>query len=162
MVCYTCPICKLNWKEGQESIQCVSCLGWVHHNNRKNCSALTNSEFLSHIQNEDKNWQCDICFNNSTTYTLPFNQLDEENWLMFHDLIKNPTSDDVRFLTGEKLDFITQCEDIQNILNSDNTGDDILLDHVNSKSYLVDQSNSMKIDVPSSFGLFHATVILLL
>ena len=158
MVRYTCPICKLNWKDGQESIQCGSCLCWVHHNNRRNCSGLTNGEFLSRTQNESKHWQCDKCFNKSTTYTLPFNHLDEDNWLNLHDLKKNPTSDDVRFLTGENLDFVTQCEEIQNVLNSENSGDDILLDHVNSKSYLVDLFNSMKIDIPSSFGLFHANI----
>ena len=64
----------------------------------------------------------------------------------------------MRFLSGENLDFIIKCEEIQNVLNSENTGDDILLDHVNSKSYLVDLFNSMKIDIPSSFGLFHANI----
>ena len=90
MIRYPCPVCKLYWKDGQDSIQCSTCLGWVHHNNRRNCSGLTDDEFLLHFsENEGLRWECDKCFNKSTTFTLPFNHLDEDEWLNFHELKLN-------------------------------------------------------------------------
>ena len=101
MVRFCCPICKQNWKDGQESIQCGTCLNWVHHNNRRNCSGLTDSEFKFLSENDGHFWQCEKCFVKSSIYTLPFNHLDDENWLNVHNLkVKvNPLSEDVKFLS---------------------------------------------------------------
>ena len=55
------------------------------------------------------------------------------------------------------MDFVTQCNLIQNNLNSEND-DDILLNHVNSEYYDEKKLNSLKIDLPSSFGLFRANI----
>ena len=90
---YICPICLQNWKHGQKSIQCSSCLCWIHHNNRGNCSGLTNSEFLLHCNDNDKIWECDKCIANSFFY-LPFTHLDnsDSDWSGLSDtnsILKN-------------------------------------------------------------------------
>ena len=43
-------------------------------------------------------------------------------------------------------------------MNSESDEEDILLNHINSKYVDEKQFNSMKIDLPSSFGLFHANI----
>ena len=58
---YICPICSDKWKSGQQSIQCLSCKNWIHHNNKNNCSGLTNIEFDIHCNNKTKPWECDAC-----------------------------------------------------------------------------------------------------
>ena len=57
-------------------------------------------------------------------------------------------------------DFIAQCDSIQNLINLENDDDDDenLPNSVNSTYYDVNQLNSLKIDLPSSFGLFHVNI----
>ncbi len=135
----------------------MSCYRLVHHKTRSNCSGLTNSEFDSHVKDDNKFWECDRCCSKSIS-TLPFNQLDEDNWLTFNEMPTRLTSDDVNIISADDRKFASLCEHIQNFVNSDNGDDDILLNHVNSKYYDVKQLNSSKIDLPSSFGLFHANI----
>ena len=80
-------MCTGNLKNGQKSIQCTSCLGWVHCNNKNNCSGLTNVEFEIHCIDNDKFWECDKCISKSL-FTLPFSNLDDSNWLMFNNMKK--------------------------------------------------------------------------
>ena len=63
----------------------------------------------------------------------------------------------VNIISADDRKFASQCTYIQNLVNSEN-GDDILLNHVNSEYYDEKKFNSMKIDLPSSFGLFHANI----
>ena len=63
----------------------------------------------------------------------------------------------MNILSTKDMDFATQCNLIQDYLNSENN-DDILLNHVNSEYYDGKKLNSLKIDLPSSFGLFHANI----
>ena len=158
---YLCPICNHKWKTGQKSIQCTSCLGWVHHNNRNNCSGLTNTEFETHCSDNSKLWECDKCSIKSLSF-LPFTHLDDSNWLNFNEIKTNQNnlSDDVNMFTSDtSKEFISQCDLIQNSINFDNDDDDDYLPTpVNSKFYDVKQLNSFKIDLPSSFGLFHVNI----
>ena len=62
---------------------------------------------------------------------LPFSDLDDDNWLIFNELIRKQTSVDVNILSTKDMDFATQSNLIQNYFNSEN--DDILLNHVNSE-----------------------------
>ena len=128
----------------------------VRHSNKKNCSGLTNREFKLHQQNVTKFWECDKCCSMSK-FSVPFSHLDDDNWLIFNELKKKQTSDDVNILSAKNIDFVTECDFIQNYLNSEND-DDILLNHVNSEYYDEKKFNSMKIDVPSCFDLFHADI----
>ena len=158
---FFCPVCVGKWRSGQKSIQCVSCLGWVHHNNKNNCSGLTNMEFETHCNDDDKPWECDKC-NSKSLVTLPFGNLDDKNWLIFNDIkcTPNDLSSDINIIKSANLkEFISQCDSINNTINLDNDDDnDDLLTPVNSKYYDIDQLNSLKHDMPSSFGLFHVNI----
>ena len=74
-----CPVCSKNNYPYQNCIQCDTCQGWVHHDNRLKCSGLTNNEFKEHVDNEYKAFVCDHCVsvkiakeNNSIFVRLPF------------------------------------------------------------------------------------------
>ena len=159
---FFCPVCAGKWRSGQKSIQCVSCLGWVHHNNKNNCSGLTNMEFETHCNDDDKPWECDKCISKSLV-NLPFGNLDDKNWLIFNDIncTTNDISSDINIIKSANLkEFISQCDSINNTINlddDDGDGDD-LLTPVNSKYCDIDQLNSLKHDMPSSVGLFHVNI----
>ena len=158
---YICPICSNLWKTGQKSIQCMTCNSWVHHNNRRNCSGLTNSEFLKHCNNEDISWECDKCIM-KTNINLPFNDLDDDSWLKFNEInvSSNKLSDEINMFTLTEIrDFASQCDSIQtriNLANDDNS-DDFVSSQVNSKYYDMKELNSLKFDLPSSF-FFHVNI----
>ena len=159
---FFCPICKLKWKTNQKSIQCTSCLCWVHHNNRNNCSGLTNTEFEFHSNDTNKPWECDNCSAKSFS-TLPFHDLDDSSWLNFNEIKinHNIVSEEINMFTRDTAkEFISQCDSIQNFINCDNDDDDDdnLPIPVNSNYYDIKQLNSLKIDLPSSFGLFHVNI----
>ena len=105
---FVCPICNHQCKSNQKSIQCTSCLGWVHHNNRNNCSGITNTEFHDHCNNIGKYFECDKCCSKSICF-LPFSNLDDNDWLNFNEIKSNYVSDDVN--------MITSAEDIKFNLN---------------------------------------------
>ena len=109
-----------------------------------------------HGENDAKFWECDKCCTKSIL-SLPFSHIDDDDWLNFNGLKKKQTSDNVNILS-DSLDFLSECDSIRKILNSENDDEDILLNHVNSKYFLDKQFNSLKIDLPSSFGLFHANI----
>ena len=67
-------------------------------------------------------------------------------------------SDDVNILSATSVDFASLCESVHNMINFDSDDDDILLNNVNSKYYDLKQCIKTKIDLPSSFGLFHANI----
>ena len=70
---------------------------------------------------------------------------------------KNQGSEDLNFLTSDKVkEFVSKCDLIQNFLNPEN--DDDVLPPVNSKYHNVKSFNKLKIDAPSSFGLFHVNI----
>ena len=99
---------------------------WIHHNNRNNCSGLTNTEFEIHCNNDNKPWDCDKCCAKSLS-TLPYNVLDDDSWLDFNEIItnQNNVSDDVNMFTCDVAkDFISQCDSIQNLINFENDDDD--------------------------------------
>merc|ERR1712131_558354 len=56
--------------------------------------------------------------------------------------------------------FVRQCESIQNLIDSstDDDSDELFSTQVNSKYYDIRQLNSLKVDVPSSFGLLHVNI----
>ena len=152
-----CPVCNQIWIDGQRYIQCSTCLGWIHHNNRKNCSGLTNREFKMHCDNDNKFWECDKCFTKAI-YTLPFCHLDEENWNNFNGLNRKISTEDTNSLSADDQKFLAHCESIQTIINTENGDNDALLNHVNFKYYDEKNFNCLKIDLPSSFGLFHGNI----
>ena len=104
---------------------------WIHHDNRNNCSGLTDSGFITHCNDQDRSkpFDCDSCKSKSkdkTFFTLPFANLDEENILN----------------SLEVKEFIAQCESIQNCVNID---DDDLPSSINSKYFDITQLNSLNI-----------------
>ena len=152
---FICPVCTEKWKTGQKSIQCTSCQGWVHHNNRKNCSGLTNSEFVIHSNEIDKPWDCDKCVAKSFI-VLPFANNDENDWLNFNPNTK--LSDDIKIINAVQVsDLISKCDTAANNIVMNNDVDDHV-PCINSKYYDIEQINSLKLDKPSSFGLFHVNI----
>ena len=89
---------------------------------------------------------------------LPFNQLDNNDWLLFNEMKPKITSHDVNVISTEDRKFAILCDYVSNTVNTEISDDDILLDHVNSKYYDIKKLISTKIDIPSSFGLFHANM----
>ena len=163
---YTCPICFLGWKSGQDSIQCSSCLCWIHHNNYRNCSGLTNSEFSSHIVDVNKQWECDKCICDSF-FWLPFMHdsdsilLDNLNATVTNANKKKFSNDVNMLISDEDKVFVAQCDSIVNFSDHDvdKVDNDInVTSPVNSKYYDIKQFNTLKIDSPSSFGLFHVNI----
>ena len=117
---FVCLICNLKWKTGQKSIQCTACLEWVHHDNRNNCSGLTNTEFDTHCNDSSKFWECDKCISQSIC-VLPFAGTDDNNWLMFTEVKKsnvNVLSDDINVLNSSQIkDFISQCDVVDKLIH---------------------------------------------
>ena len=150
---YFCPICNKKWRNGQSSIQCSSCSEWVHHNNRSNCSGLTDSEFDIHTNDENKLYSCDKCCAKSNAKTF--------TWLPFVDqgVTDQLPKLDVNSMNPLELKtFIAQCNSIKNLINSDDDEADGITTPVNSKYFDIKQLNSLKLDLPSSFGLFHVNI----
>ena len=160
-----CTVCSKNCHSYQGRIQCTSCEGWVHHGNRLNCSGMTDTEFENHITDELRPFECDHCVNirisrtnSSVFHCLPFVHECEGN--IFNVPGTNQRVD-VSSMTPEQLSkFVRQCESIQNLINSntDDDSDELFLTQVNSKYYDMKQLNSLKVDVPSSFGLLHVNI----
>ena len=148
---FICPICTQKWRTGQKSIQCTSCSGWVHHNNKNNCSGLTNTEFTTHCNDSGKPWECDKCSSKSDiTLPLPSTNLEDDS--------QNELSDDINLFNSLQVkNFIAQCDSIQKSMNLDDD-DEIFSTQVNSKYYDINQLNSLKLDLPSTFGLFHVNI----
>ena len=147
---YICPNCDKKWYHGQASIQCTSCEGWVHHNNRLNCSGLTDTEFDCYMNTSSEPFSCDKCLAESNAKAfvwLPF--------VDFDDVKQEPKKSDIKSMKpGELKDFIAQCDSIQN--NVDDF--DEMSTQVNSKYFEINELNSLKFDLPSSFGLFHVNI----
>ena len=90
----------------------MTCNNWVHHNNRNNCSGLTNSEFQKHCNDTNILWECDKCIM-KTNLVLP---MDDDTWINFNEINvnnnnNNELSDDVtKFTTAEMRTFAAQCD----------------------------------------------------
>ena len=117
---FICPICIQKLNQRQKSVRCTSCLRLIHHNNRANCSGLTDFEFelLSHDSN--KRWECDKCITNSFTF-LPFTHFDESN--CFKSEINNPSHSNSinvnHLIPNVDQDYIALCDSIENRINLD-------------------------------------------
>ena len=162
---YICPVCSKNFYPNvQNCIQCDTCKGWVHHENRLKCSALTDIEFAEHQNDEYKPYECDHCVaekiandNNSIFVRLPFPVECEGNpFGKPADKIKP----DVSSLTPEQLKkFVKQCDTIQEQLDSVNDENDNLTSTlVNSKYYDFKKFNKIRYDKESKFGLMHVNI----
>ena len=162
---YICPVCsKSYYPQSQNCIQCGTCQGWVHHENRLRCSGLTDAEFEEHQNDEYKPYECDHCVsvkiakeNNSVFVTLPFPVECEGNIFGKPEENNRP---DVSSLTPEQLKkFVKQCDDIKSQL--DETLDDneqLVSTLVNSNYYDIKKFNKIKLDKESSFGMLHVNI----
>ena len=160
---YICPICLQGWKSGQRSIQCSACLCWIHHSGKKKCSGLTNTEFALHCNDDSKQWECDKCISKCFLF-LPFLDDDKDSFCLDnldsqnYNKNQNYLSDDVNMqISDENKKFVTQCDSVPNLIDDDDDDKD-LQNTIHSKYYDIDQLNSLKIDSPSSFGLFHVNI----
>ena len=145
---FKCPLCNNNWKEGQETIQCCTCNQWVHHNNRKKCSLLTNKDFTSHKNNEDLLWNCAKC----DAVNFPFNNINENDFFLSNFSVNDTVSDDVSLVLNQDVTkFTVACDKITSNINNDD--DRNLPQMIDSNYYDINEFNSNKIDKSSSFGL---------
>ena len=160
----TCPVCTKKLYSYQNALECTTCSGWVHHDNRLKCSGLTENEFQEHSNDQNKPFECDNCIalkiakiNNSYFVKLPFPVECEGNIFGKPAEIKKP---DVSSMTASQLNkFIKECESIENhISTNENENDELLTPTVNSKYYNFKKINSLKIDKTSSFGFLHVNI----
>ena len=162
---FICPVCsKKFYSQSQNCIQCDTCQGWVHHDNRLKCSGLTDSEFEEHQNNEYRPYECDHCVsvkiakeNNSVFVTLPFPVECEDN---IFGKIEGKARPDVSSLTPEQLKkFVTQCDAIKTQLEeAKDENEQLVSTLVNSNYYDIKKFNRIKHDKESSFGLLHINI----
>ena len=162
---YICPVCSKNYyPHVQNCIQCDTCKGWVHHDNRLKCSGLTDSEFEEHINDEHKFFECDHCVavkianeNNSVFIRLPFPVECEGNIFSKPEEKCKP---DVSTLTPEQLrKFVKQCDTINEQLdNSSDENENLVSTLVNSKYYDIKKFNKVRYDKKSKFSLMHVNI----
>ena len=162
---YICPVCsKFFYSQSQNCIQCDTCRGWVHHDNRLKCSGLTDAEYEEHMKDEFKPYECDHCVavkiaeeNKSIFVQLPFPVECEGN------IFGKPTEKikpDVSSLTPDQLKkFIKNCDAIQDQLDTEKDDDEKLVStSVNSKYYNINKFNKIRFDEKSKFGLMHVNI----
>ena len=162
---FICPVCsKSYYPQSQNCIQCDTCQGWVHHENRLRCSGLTDTEFEEHLKDEFKPYECDHCIsvkiakeNNSVFVALPFPVECEDNIFGKPDEKPRP---DVSSITPDQLKkFVKQCDLIQEQLQETrDNNEELVSTSVNSKYYDIKQFNKIKHDKDSSFGLLHVNI----
>ena len=145
-------------------MQCDTCKGWVHHDNRLKCSGLTDAEFEEHKNDEFKPFECDHCVaikiakeNGKAFVELPFPVECEGN--IFGKPVES-IKPDVSTMTPEQLrKFIKNCDAIQEQLDTAKDDNENLVSTlVNSKYYEVKKFNKIKIDNKSKFGLGHVNI----
>ena len=137
---FICPVCsKSYYSQSQNCIQCDTCQGWVHHENRLRCSGLTDTEFEEHLKDEFKPYECDHCIsvkiakeNNSVFVALPFPVECEDNIFGKPDEKPRP---DVSSITPDQLKkFVKQCDLIQEQLQETrDNNEELVSTSVNSK-----------------------------
>ena len=162
---YICPVCsKSYYPQSQNCIQCDTCQGWVHHENRLRCSGLTETEFEEHQNNEYKPYECDHCVsvkiakeNNSVFVSLPFPVECEDNIFGKPEEKSRP---DVSSLTPEQLKkFTKECNAIKSHLDeAQDENEQLVSTLVNSNYYDVKKFNKIKHDKESSFGMIHVNI----
>ena len=158
-----CPVCSKNNYPYQNRIQCDTCQGWVHHDNRLKCSGLTNNEFKEHVDDEYKAFVCDHCVsvkiakeNNSIFVRLPFPVECEGN--IFGKPIEKYRPD-VSSLSSEQLKkFVKQCDVIRDQLDDAKEHDDEVSTSINSNYYDINKFNKIKHDKQSAFNLLHVNI----
>jgi hypothetical protein len=145
-------------------IQCDTCQGWVHHNNRLKCSGLTDAEFEEHKKDDHKPFVCDHCVsvkiskeNNSVFVRLPFPVECEDN--IFGKPMEKPRLD-VSSIPPEQLNkFIKQCDAIQKQLDeTKDNNEEVISTLVNSNYYNINKFNKIKYDKESSFSMLHVNI----
>ena len=150
---YICPVCsKFFYSQSQNCIQCDTCRGWVHHDNRLKCSGLTDAEYEEHMKDEFKPYECDHCVavkiaeeNKSIFVQLPFPVECEGN------IFGKPAEKikpDVSSLTPDQLKkLIKNCDAIQDQLDTEKDDDEKLVStSVNSKYYNINKFNKIRFD----------------
>ena len=159
-----CSVCSKEVYSYQSCIECSTCRGWVHHNNRLKCSSLTDFEFDEHVRDSDKLYECDHCVglkianeNNSVFVRLPFPVECEGNIFGKPEEKRKP---DISSMTPTQLrKFVKECEAIDKRLHDENEDtDELLSPTVNSKYYNIKNFNSIRPDKSSSFGIFHVNI----
>ena len=162
-----CPVCSKGCYSYQNFIQCNTCFGWVHHDNRLKCSSLTDVEYDEHVNDIYKPFECDHCVsvkiskaNNSIFQTLPFPVECEEN--VFGKPIESKRKPDITSISASDLNkFVKQCKNIENQMKSvsdDENEEDFFNSSVNSKYYSINEFIKLKPDKSSSFGLAHVNI----
>ena len=158
---HICPVCsKQYYPQSQNCIQCDTCQGWIHHENRLRCSGLTDTEFEEHQNDEFKPFECDHCVsvkiakeNNSIFVSLPFPVECEDN---IFGKPEEKARADVSSLTPEQLkNFRKQCDLIQTQLDEASDDNEHISTLVNSNYYDIKKFNKIKHDKESSFGMLH-------
>ena len=162
---YICPVCSKNYyPQSQDCLQCDTCKGWVHHDNRLKCSGLTDAEFKEHANDEFKPFECDHCVavkiakENGAIFTLlPFPVECEGN------IFGKPAEKikpDITSMTPEQLKkFLKNCDAIQEQLDSsDDDTEKFVSTSVNSKYYDFKKFNKIRFDSKSTFGLYHVNI----
>ena len=142
-----CPVCSKQLYSYQSWIQCDTCQGLVHHDNRVRCSGLTDTEFEEHKNDPHKPFECDHCVSvklakefNSVFVQLPY-PVECEDFIFGKP--EEKTRPDVSSISPDQLKkFVKQCDAIREHLNeaSDNT-EELISTSVNSNYYDIKKFN---------------------
>ena len=164
----TCPVCsKKCYTNSQNVLECTKCKQWIHHGNRLECSGLTDAEYLEHVNDEHKPYQCDHCTNeiiaksnNSIFSILPFPIECEDN--PFGKPITKPKPDISSMTPAQLKKFVDECENLEKQIKSNDVDDfgnnDLSTSSVNSNYYNLKKFNLLKPDISSSFGFLHVNI----
>ena len=128
---------------------------WIHAPPMKKCSLLDLNPFNKY--NNPKNsdiWHCTNCIEN----TLPFNNLNDTQFLLLQNEQMDQVSDDLNLYPDESLNHFTESCETVSINFADNDVNDDILKHVNSKYYNMHNFNKIKSDLPSSIGFLHINI----
>ena len=162
---YICPVCSKNfYPQSQNCLQCDTCKGWVHHDNRLKCSGLTDAEFAEHMNDEFKPFECDHCVGvkiakeNGTVFAqLSFVVECEGN--IFGKPVEKSRPDISSMSPAQLKKFMKNCDAIQEQLDTTRDDDEKLVSTlVNSKYYELNKFNKVRFDKKSKFGLMHVNI----
>lgn len=148
-------MCNRPWRTGQASLQCTTCMSWIHHGNKKNCSGITDTEFALHENDHTLKWECDHCIAkvSSTNFiNLPFN----ENCEVFY--FENETTNIFNSALRNHSEFINQCANLDDPnFNVREHVDENVLTTINSRYYKVEEIKKIK-PTNSSFSVAHLNI----
>ena len=156
---YICPICSKPWRTNQKSIECSTCLKWVHHNNRIHCSGLTDQEFSSHANDSDLIFNCDKCVAKEVYGQFRYLPHHYEPHLDIDPFKVSKNQNIFNSAKANHRNFITRCSELGYSLSDELSDEDSPQPSpINSKYLDIGEFKNAKFNSPSNFSLCHLNI----